>query len=149
MSADRQPGLRSSAFCVAGIGPVSMITGSAPASAAVWKRASGVEAQLGGLLRRGDQQRRGAVGDLRGVAGGDTPSSLNAGLERGQLLERGPAPDALVGGDDVPSAVADGRRSRRRSSPSSCAAAARSCDRGELRRVGARTGPTARRSSRR
>ena len=38
--------LRPRTFVVAGIGPVSIITGSTPASAKVWKRARGVRPSL-------------------------------------------------------------------------------------------------------
>ena len=68
-----------SAFCVAGIGAVSMITGSAPARTAVCTRAIGVRPSSRGLLAGRDQQRGRAVGDLRGVAGGDHAA---LGLER-------------------------------------------------------------------
>ncbi len=41
MSSMERP-LRSRIFCVAGMGPVSMVTGSAPATAKLWKRARAV-----------------------------------------------------------------------------------------------------------
>src|SRR6476659_1926736 len=67
---------RSSTLVVAGMGPVSMVTGSTPASANAWK---------------------GAIGDRRRVAGGDDAVGLERGLELGQRLEAGVGADALVG----------------------------------------------------
>ena len=59
---------RSSTVVVAGIGPVSIVTGSTPASAKAWKRARGRRPEGVRLLLAHDQHGRGAVGDLRRVA---------------------------------------------------------------------------------
>ena len=69
---------RSSTDLVAGIGPVSMVIGSLPATAKVWNRARGVSPSDVGLLLAHDEHAGGAVGDLGGVAGGD-PAVLRAG----------------------------------------------------------------------
>ena len=59
-----------SALRVAGIGPVSMMVGSAPESAVATMRAARRQAELAALGLAADQHRRGAVDDARGVAGG-------------------------------------------------------------------------------
>ena len=86
---------------MAGIGPSSIFTGSQPTE--VWStiRARGGEPQRFGLLARHQQHRGGAVGDLRGVAGGDAAVGLERRLELGERLERRVRPDALVGGEAV------------------------------------------------
>ena len=81
------------------MGPVSMVTGSTPARAKAWKRARGVSPRALRLLLAHDEHGRGAVGDLRGVAGRDLAVGLEGGLEVGQDLGRGVGADALVGGD--------------------------------------------------
>ena len=87
MSSMRQPA-RSSTLVVAGIGPVSIITGSTPASANVWKRARGVRPSCVRLLLAHDQHGGGAVGDLRRVAGGDHAAvGLERRLQLGELLD--------------------------------------------------------------
>ena len=82
---------------MAGIGPSSIFTGSQPT--VVWSTifARGAQAELIGLLARHQQDGGGAVGDLRRVAGGDTPVLLEHRLERRERLERGVGTDALVG----------------------------------------------------
>ena len=89
--------LRSSSFWVAGIGPVSMITGSTPT--VVWSkiRARGSRPSASAFSRRHQQHRGGAVGDLRGVAGGDLAVLLEGRLQLGELLQARVGPDALVG----------------------------------------------------
>ena len=52
--------------------------------------------ELGRARRRHDQQGGRAVGDLRGVAGGDDAVLLEGGLEPGERLDRRAGPDALV-----------------------------------------------------
>ena len=76
--------------------------GSLPATAKAWNRAPGGEAEGVGLLLAHDEDARGAVGDLGGVAGGD-PAVLGpeGRLQVGQGLDRGVGPDALVGGDQL------------------------------------------------
>ena len=56
---------------VAGIGAVSMITGSLAATAKVWNRRPGPEPELAGALLGHDQDRRRPVGDLRRGRRGD------------------------------------------------------------------------------
>ena len=92
---------------MAGIGPVSMVIGSLPATAKEWNRARGVSPSDDGLGLAHDQDARGAVGDLRRVAGGD-PAVLGAEgrLQVGQRLDRGVGADALVGGDQLVGVVA-------------------------------------------
>ena len=58
---------RSSTFVVAGIGPVSIITGSTPASANVWNRARGVRPSSLAFSSLMMSTRGRAVGDLRRV----------------------------------------------------------------------------------
>ena len=66
----------------------------------------GAQAQRVGLLLAHDQDGRGAVGDLRRVAGRDLAVLLEGGLELGQRLDGGVGPDALVGGEDLVGVVA-------------------------------------------
>ena len=54
------------------------------------------QAQLGGLLRAHDDDRAGAVGDLRGRAGGDRAVLGEGRLELGQALGGRVGADALV-----------------------------------------------------
>ena len=49
---------------VAGMGAVSMITGSLAATAKVWKRARGRSPRAGGALLAHDEDGGGPVGDL-------------------------------------------------------------------------------------
>src|SRR4051794_13174811 len=88
--------LRSRSFWVAGIGPVSMITGSTPT--VVWStiRARS-EAERVGLLAGHQQHGGSAVRDLRRVAGGDLAVLLEGGLETGELFEARVGARALVG----------------------------------------------------
>ena len=99
--------LRSRILRVAGIGPVSMITGSTPT--VVWStiRARARQAELVRRLARRQQHRRGAVRDLRRVAGGDHAVLLEGRLELGEALRRRAGADALVGRDE---AAVDGDR---------------------------------------
>ena len=60
---------RSRHFCDAGPGAVSMITGSAPATALITIRARGVQAVGPGVVGRGQQHGAGPVDDARRVAG--------------------------------------------------------------------------------
>ena len=53
---------------------------------------------LGRLLAH-DQHGGGAVGDLRGVAGGDDALGVEGRLELGERLDGGVGADALVGAD--------------------------------------------------
>ena len=57
---------------------------------------SGLEPQLGRLLLRHQEHSGGAVGDLRGVAGGDRVLGVEGRLEGGHRLVGGVAADALV-----------------------------------------------------
>jgi hypothetical protein len=91
-------------FFVAGIGPVSMMTGSTPPSANAWKRARGRRPRSRAALLH-HEHRRGAVGELARVAGGDDAVVLEGGLQAHELRERAVGPDAFVGGDDVAAAV--------------------------------------------
>ena len=59
----------------------------------------GLHAQLLGLVLAHDQHARGAVGDLRGVAGGDRAVLLERRLELGERLGGGALADALVGAE--------------------------------------------------
>ena len=59
------------------------------------------EAELVGLLLAHDQHGGGAVGDLRGVAGGDLAVGLERRLQVGERLDGGAGADALVGGDEL------------------------------------------------
>ena len=61
---DREIGASRATLLVAGIGPVSMITGSTPAMAKATKRALGLSPSSRGFVLAHDQQRGGAVGDL-------------------------------------------------------------------------------------
>ena len=74
--------------------------GSTPARAKVWKRARS-QTQLVGLLLAHDQRGRGAVGDLRGRAGGDLAVGLERRLQSGQRLHRRAGADALVTCDEL------------------------------------------------
>ena len=87
---------RSSTFDVAGIGPVSIITGSTPASANVWNRARGVSPSSLRLVLAHDERRGRAVGDLRRVRRGDHAVGLERGLELRELLDARVGADALV-----------------------------------------------------
>ena len=89
-----------SAFWVAGIGAVSMITGSSAARTAVCTRASGVRPSSAGLVACHHEQRGRAVADLRAVSRVDGAVGLEAGLELGHRLERTAAAHPLVGVDD-------------------------------------------------
>ena len=71
ISSDRQPGPLAAPSRVAGMGAVSMITGSAPASTAVCTRAIGVSPSSRAFSEVVISSAADAVGDLRGVAGGD------------------------------------------------------------------------------
>jgi hypothetical protein len=85
MSSSVRPA-RSRTLRVAGMGPVSMVTGSTPTTVKVWKRARGLRPSSGLLLAH-DQRSGGAVGDLRGVAGRDLAVLGNErGLELGEGL---------------------------------------------------------------
>ena len=75
---------RSSTLVVAGIGPVSIITGSTPASAKVWKRARGVRPSSFAFSSLMIEQRRRAVGDLDRVRRGDHAVGLERGLQLGR-----------------------------------------------------------------
>ena len=150
ISSSERP-LRCSAFAVAGIGAVSMMTGSSPASTAVWTRAIGVRPSSRGLLAGGHQQGGGAVGDLAGVAGGDhAVAALNAVLQRAQRLHGAAAPDTLVAAPTTPAVGRSPAAIWPSKRPASWAAAAFSCEaRRVLVELGAASGPSARRSSRR
>ena len=60
-----------------------------------------LEAELVGPLLAHDQHGRGAVGDLRAVAGGHLAVFLERRLELGQRLDGGARADALVGADHL------------------------------------------------
>ena len=117
---DRQPGPRQHLLRWPGSAPVSMMTGSTPATRdgvhPGQRRASPSSAALS---RGGDQQRGGPVGDLRGVAGGDH-AVLAERRASARPASRAvlPRPDALVGASPAPSACAPAR-SRRRTAPAS------------------------------
>ena len=116
---------RASTFAVAGMGPVSMSTGSSPTTDDATDAGPRAQAERGGAFRAHDQQRAGAVGDLRGVAGGDLPVDrrealvhllgAEGGLQRCQLLDGGAGADRLVDGDDGALRGGHRARSRRRS----------------------------------
>ena len=148
MSSIVRPAL-ASALRVAGIGPVSMIVGSAPESAVATMRARGVEAERLAHRLAADQHRRRAVDDARRVAGGvhvldaldlriarqrDRVEAHRAelgegGLELAEAFERRARLDELValehGQADL---VVDRRAPSRSKRPAACAAAARCCD---------------------
>jgi hypothetical protein len=64
---------------------------------------------LGFSVLGGEDQPRSAIGDLRAVAGGDlAPRPLEGGLERGELVDRGIRPHAIVLGIDLAGAVEGG-----------------------------------------
>src|SRR4051794_30856433 len=110
----------SRAFWVDGIGPVSMVTGSTPARAKVWKRARGVRprALAFSSLMISTAEAPSAICDelpavtfpagldagfrvasvSTGGAGGDLAVGLERWLQVGQRLDGGAGPDALVDG---------------------------------------------------
>ena len=135
---DRQCRCARAAAAVASIGPVSISTGSTPTRHVSTTRALGVRPSAFGLRLRHHQHRRGAVGDLRRVAGGVHAVLAGDRLQRGQLLERRLA-EALVARRRRASSrrrACRPRRGRRRrpathwpsKRPSAHAAAARCCD---------------------
>ena len=75
---------RRSSFSVAGIGAVSMITGSSPASAIAATRARGAAPSRRDRLV-GDQHRGGAVGDLARRSGREQPLVGERLRDRGEL----------------------------------------------------------------
>ena len=79
---------RANTFSVAGIGAVSIILGSAPASEKFTKRARGVRPSSRRLLLTHDQQRRSTISDLRRVAGGDPAAFFLRAEDRLQLGQR-------------------------------------------------------------
>ena len=130
---------RSSTLVVAGIGPVSISTGSTPASANVWKRARGLRPSsfaFSSLMTSTAAAPSVICDEFAAVI---TPSSLNAGFSVGELLDRRVGTDALVAGERSrsPSSVvtSTGRISRSKR-PSSVARAARLCDSHRERVVG-------------
>ena len=83
---------------VAGIGAVSMISGSLAATAKVWKRARGRSPSVGGPLLAHDEHGGRPVGDLRRGAGGDRarPRRRRAAgrpASRGSVSRRTPSSD--------------------------------------------------------
>ena len=129
MSSTVRPAL-ASALRAAGAGPVSMMVGSAPETAAATMRARGVSPSAAPASSVPIDDQRGAVDDAGGVAGvcargrSARPSGTSAApprrsrpcspivgerrLERGQRLDGGAGPDVLVAvEDDQAVAVAD------------------------------------------
>ena len=68
-----------------------MIRGGTPATAAPRIRARGVRPLRFAASSRGDDQRRGAVVDARGIAGGDRAVLADDRLQLGERLEAGHA----------------------------------------------------------
>ena len=101
-----------------------MMTGSSAATTAVWIRASGRRPCAAAHVGGGDGERGRAVGDLRRGAGGDHAVRPERGLQLAELLQRGVPADALVGGELAAVGEPAPARSRRRTAPASCAAAA-------------------------
>ena len=120
--------MRSRILAVAGIGPSSIFTGSQPT--VVWStiRARGVRPSSSAFSARHQQHRGGAVGDLRGVAGGDLAVLLERRLQLRERLEVGVGADALVGDDLVSPLTCIGMISRSKR-PSSVAWWASRCER--------------------
>src|SRR5438034_10362038 len=100
MSSSRKPAFLRARW-VAGIGPVSMMVGSTPASAVATTRAR-AKPERPGPLARHEQQRGGAVGDLRGVGRRDHAVRLERRLERGHLFAIHGHAHALVGVEEGP-----------------------------------------------
>ena len=80
---------RLSSFSDAGAGPMPMIRGGTPATAAPRMRARGVRPLRLAASSRGDDQRGGAVVDARGIAGGDGAVLADDRLQLGQRFEAG------------------------------------------------------------
>jgi hypothetical protein len=79
-----------------------MISGGTPATEKPTKRASGCQVVFLDRLFAGEQHGAGAVGHLRGVAGGDGAAELAVaehGLELGQHFQRGAGARTFVGVD--------------------------------------------------
>ena len=96
MSARSSPA-RSSTRAVAGMGPVSMSTGSTPTTRHACTPGQRAPAQRARRdLAVVTSSARGAVGDLRGVARGDGAALLERRPQPGQHLQRRARPDALV-----------------------------------------------------
>ena len=91
----------SSAFAVAGIGPVSMVTGSTPARAKVWKRARGVRPSSSAFssLMISTAEAPSVICELLPAV--TLPSGLKAGFRLAERLGGRAGADALVGGDEL------------------------------------------------
>ena len=83
---------------MAGMGPVSIITGSTPARAKVWNRACGrrPSSLAFSSLMMSTADAPSVICELLPAV--TLPSGLNAGLEVGEGLDGGAVADALVGG---------------------------------------------------
>ena len=99
MSAASMPA-GSRAFCEAGVGAVSMITGSVPAVAMARMRAAGLEPVRLDVVRGGEEHGRGAVDDAAGVAGGVDVVDLRdlrvGGGGRSRPASRRPGPTGVA-----------------------------------------------------
>ncbi len=90
-----------SSFCTAGAGPMPMMRGGTPAVAIATTRARGVRPWRRAASSRGDEQRRGAVVDARGVAGRDRAAGSRNGVRSlASAFQRGVAARMLVLVDD-------------------------------------------------
>ena len=87
---------RLSTISVAGIGPVSIMIGSDPATAPVWKRAIGVKLKFGCLRARSDEQCSGTIGNLRRVSGRHDATLFERGWQGRELLNVRAGADSLV-----------------------------------------------------
>ena len=92
-----------SALGIASFGPMPITSGFTPATEKPTKRASGVQVVFLDRLFAGQHHRAGAIGHLRGVAGGDAAAELaRCGTRSCSLAStsmRGAGARAFIGGD--------------------------------------------------